>query len=323
MICDEVDGWWSCWVSCKCMFCRQEHKKREKTSTHLDMNVFCVFWCFKRLWAFGPFCVFCFPLKTQAMQGFGPRGADLLLRCTAAATELGLRRPELLKEKEMKTRWKRDENKTSRWNLYFYYFLFYMNIKHHHFYCLLNWYYIWGWWHWYISYENERMNWWCGRLTNGRRSPRNKNLKGFNTKNEIRKGKSVAESNESKCLKRSPDVFFWVFLLELFSFSLTFRDVKAVTSLRLASCFENVWKQMQHHMETKKMRNEAFLRQGFAVVAVILKTLTMTMKFKRNNFQTRQREFELINDISRWLHRQILKSTQLRMEVIRAIRINI
>eukprot|EP00434_Breviolum_minutum_P041050 symbB.v1.2.036509.t2/scaffold5174.1/size30160/1 len=46
------------------------------------------------------------PIKSadvvEAMQGFGPRGADLLLRCTAAATELGLRRPELLKEKERK-----------------------------------------------------------------------------------------------------------------------------------------------------------------------------------------------------------------------------
>eukprot|EP00438_Fugacium_kawagutii_P000859 Skav222070 [mRNA] locus=scaffold707:338970:342702:- [translate_table: standard] len=34
------------------------------------------------------------------MQPFGPRGADLLLRCTPAAAELGQRRPELLKEKE-------------------------------------------------------------------------------------------------------------------------------------------------------------------------------------------------------------------------------
>lgn len=46
------------------------------------------------------------PIKSadvvEAMQGFGPRGADLLLRCTAAATELGLRRPELLEEKERK-----------------------------------------------------------------------------------------------------------------------------------------------------------------------------------------------------------------------------
>lgn len=54
-----------------------------------------------------PFC-FSF-LKTQAMQGFGPRGADLLLRCTAAATELGLRRPELLEEKDEMTRDEMDE----------------------------------------------------------------------------------------------------------------------------------------------------------------------------------------------------------------------
>jgi len=38
----------------------------------------------------------------EAIQPFGPRGADLLLRCTPAATELGTRRPELLKEKERK-----------------------------------------------------------------------------------------------------------------------------------------------------------------------------------------------------------------------------
>jgi len=38
----------------------------------------------------------------ETIQPFGPRGADLLLRCTPAATELGIRRPELLKEKERK-----------------------------------------------------------------------------------------------------------------------------------------------------------------------------------------------------------------------------
>ncbi|CAE7233129.1 unnamed protein product [Symbiodinium sp. CCMP2592] len=38
----------------------------------------------------------------ETVQPFGPRGADLLLRCTPAATELGIRRPELLKEKERK-----------------------------------------------------------------------------------------------------------------------------------------------------------------------------------------------------------------------------
>ena len=38
----------------------------------------------------------------EAIQPCGPRGADLLLRCTPAATELGTRRPELLKEKERK-----------------------------------------------------------------------------------------------------------------------------------------------------------------------------------------------------------------------------
>lgn len=38
----------------------------------------------------------------EAVQPFGPRGADLLLHCTEAATALGLRRPELLKDKERK-----------------------------------------------------------------------------------------------------------------------------------------------------------------------------------------------------------------------------
>ncbi|CAE7417190.1 unnamed protein product [Symbiodinium natans] len=38
----------------------------------------------------------------EQVQPFGPRGADLLLRCTPAATELGCRRPDLLKEKERK-----------------------------------------------------------------------------------------------------------------------------------------------------------------------------------------------------------------------------
>ncbi|CAE7658587.1 unnamed protein product [Symbiodinium pilosum] len=38
----------------------------------------------------------------EAIQPFGPRGADLLLRCTPAAAELGMKRPELLKEKERK-----------------------------------------------------------------------------------------------------------------------------------------------------------------------------------------------------------------------------
>ncbi|CAK9031457.1 unnamed protein product, partial [Durusdinium trenchii] len=46
------------------------------------------------------------PIKSadtlEAIQPYGPRGADLLLRCTAAAAELGQRRPELLKEKERK-----------------------------------------------------------------------------------------------------------------------------------------------------------------------------------------------------------------------------
>eukprot|EP00435_Cladocopium_sp_Y103_P032209 s2422_g8.t1 len=46
------------------------------------------------------------PIKSadvlEAVQPFGPRGADLLLHCTEAATALGLRRPELLKEKERK-----------------------------------------------------------------------------------------------------------------------------------------------------------------------------------------------------------------------------
>ena len=44
------------------------------------------------------------PIKSadvlEAIQPHGPRGAELLLRCTAAAAELGERRPELLKEKE-------------------------------------------------------------------------------------------------------------------------------------------------------------------------------------------------------------------------------
>ena len=52
--------------------------------------------------------------------------------------------------------------------------------------------------------------------------------------------------------KEVPMFFFCVFTL--FSFSLTFRDVEAVTSLRLASCFQNVWKQMQQKMELKTKR---------------------------------------------------------------------
>lgn len=54
--------------------------------------------------------------------------------------------------------------------------------------------------------------------------------------------------------KEVPMSFFCVFTWTLFSFSLTFRDVEAVTSLRLASCFQNVWKQMQQKMESKTKR---------------------------------------------------------------------
>ncbi|CAJ1352760.1 unnamed protein product [Effrenium voratum] len=46
------------------------------------------------------------PIKSadvlEACQSLGPRGADLVLRGTAAAAELGARRPELLREKERK-----------------------------------------------------------------------------------------------------------------------------------------------------------------------------------------------------------------------------
>lgn len=106
-----------------------------------------------------------------------------------------------------------------------------------------------------ISYE---MKWWTGGVDVRPMDDEVREIKIWKaskrkTKSEIRKEKSVWESNESKCLKRSPDVFFFC-VFTLFSFSLTFRDVEAVTSLRLASCFQNVWKQMQQKMELKTKR---------------------------------------------------------------------
>lgn len=47
----------------------------------------------------------------EAVQPFGPRGADLLLHCTEAATALGLRRPELLKDKDRRSRKKKTKKK--------------------------------------------------------------------------------------------------------------------------------------------------------------------------------------------------------------------
>ncbi len=118
--------------------------------------------------------------RVQAMQGFGPRGADLLLRCTAAATELGLRRPELLKEKDA-FRTKDETRKSLGW----------------HDDLMIS---IW----WFDDW------WWQGSdQGNGRRSPMRKKTgrtkkiwkaSKQKIKSEIWKGKSVSESNESKCV---------------------------------------------------------------------------------------------------------------------------